>query len=446
MVSFTNLLFLVAGLITGSIAAWMITRWRLSAHKNVNTSEFNKLEQDVILLSQRLEDARNESATLKNENITARQQLTALSIDLAKATADNSHLNEKFVYQKQEIEDLHKKIKEQFENIASKIIFDNSKMIQQQHTDKLTDILNPLKEKIEKFETAVTINHKENIRENQSLKEQIRQLQDINKTIGEEAKNLTTALKGQVKTQGNWGEVILESILQRSGLVRDREYFIQSSLLSTDGKRYQPDVLIRLPDNKTIIIDSKVALTAYERYSSCETEAERDLALREHILSVRRHIKGLGEKKYQQLYEINSLDFVLMFIPVEPAFSLAVQQEPAVFNEAFENNIVIVSTSTLLATLRTIASIWKLEYQNKNALEIARQSGALYDKFVGFITDIDKIGTNLENSQKAWEEARKKLSYGKGNLVNAAQKIKALGANTSKSIPESFLLDDPEEQ
>jgi DNA recombination protein RmuC len=243
-------------------------------------------------------------------------------------------------------------------------------------------------------------------------------------------------------TQGNWGELILETILERSGLVKDREYFVQTSHTNEEGRRLQPDVLIRLPENKTIIIDSKVSLIAYERFASAETQDEKDAALKEHLISLRRHIKGLGDKNYQQLYEVNSLDFVLLFIPVEPAFAAAVQADGGLFNDAFERNIVLVSTSTLLATLRTIASIWKLEYQNKNALEIARQGGALYDKFVGFLDDFQKVGNQITSTQKSWDAAMNKLSSGKGNLINSAQKIRKLGAAATKNIPQEFLNDD----
>ncbi|MBA2413125.1 MAG: DNA recombination protein RmuC [Burkholderiaceae bacterium] len=439
------LLILITGLFAGGVAGWFFAKSKFDHSMPFSLEEYNVLKNDKTVAEQRLLDVRSELDEKKKALDTRHDQLTALSNELTREVVNNSGLQEKLEKQKSELEDLHKKIKEQFENIANKILFDNSRMIQQQHSDKLTDILNPLKEKIEKFENTVNVTHKESIRENQSLKEQLRLLQDLNKSIGEEAKNLTTALKGQVKTQGNWGEMILETILQRSGLVKDREYFVQYSLVSEEGKRLQPDVLIRLPDNKTIIVDSKVSLLAYERYSSATTDVERELALKEHIVSLRRHIKGLGEKKYQQLYEIKTLDFVLLFIPIEPAFSTAVMHDSELFNDAFDSNIVIVSTSTLLATLRTIASIWKLEYQNANALEIARQGGALYDKFAGFVTDMDKIGEHIDRSHRVWEDAKKKLSTGSGNLVRSVEKLKKLGANASRSMPAILLNDASEE-
>jgi len=443
---FQLLLFLCLGLVAGGIAGWFFAKSKFNHPIPFTLDEYVSLRNDKTVSDQRLLDIRVEMDEKKQEINRIREQLTGVSMELSSEGANNRGLLEKLEKQKSELEELHKKIKEQFENIANKILFDNSRMIQQQHSDKLTDILTPLKEKIEKFENTVNLTHKESIRENQSLKEQLRLLQDLNKSIGEEARNLTTALKGQVKTQGNWGEMILETILERSGLVKNREYFVQNSMTSEDGRRQQPDVLIKLPENKTIIIDSKVSLNAYERYSSSGTELEKELALKEHIVSLKRHIKGLGEKKYQQLYEINSLDFVLLFIPIEPAFNTAVMHDSDLFNDAFDNNIVLVSTSTLLATLRTIASIWKLEYQNTNALEIARQGGALYDKFAGFVTDLDKIGEHIDKSHRVWEDAKNKLSTGSGNLVRSVQKLQKLGAKSSKNIPASFLNDAGEDE
>ena len=261
----------------------------------------------------------------------------------------------------------------------------------------------------------------------------------MNQQITQEAKNLTTALKGQSKTQGNWGEFILESILEKSGLVKGREYVVQESITAESGKRFQPDVIIKLPENRSIVIDSKVSLNAYEKYISNEDEHQKQLALREHINSIRSHTKNLNSKNYQNLYQLESLDFVLMFMPIEPAFALAVQNDPSIFNDAFEMNIVIVSPSTLLATLRTVESIWRQEKQNKNAMEIARQGGALYDKFVGFLEDLKSIGDRLDQAKGSYDNAWKKIKEGSGNLVSRAEKIKQLGAKVSKTLPSSIL-------
>ena len=290
----------------------------------------------------------------------------------------------------------------------------------------------PKKQKVEET-------NKESIRGNASLREQLSMLKDMNQQITQEAKNLTEALKGQSKTQGNWGEFILESILEKSGLVKGREYVVQESLTTESGKRFQPDVIIKLPENKSIVIDSKVSLVAYERFVSSEDEQEKQLALREHINSLRSHTKNLSLKNYQNLYQLESLDFVLMFMPIEPAFALAVQNDPSIFNDAFEQNIVIVSPSTLLATLRTISSIWRQESQNKYALEIAKQSGDMLDKFAAFVDDLISVGKGLVNAKDNYDKAMNKLTEGRGNLISRSEKIKKLGAKASKSLPPGLL-------
>ncbi len=254
-----------------------------------------------------------------------------------------------------------------------------------------------------------------------------------------EANNLTRALKGDSKTQGNWGEFILESILEKSGLVKDREYTIQTSIKNDEGKLLRPDVIINLPENKSMVIDSKVSLTAYEQYVSSEDDAERIKYLSDHVVSVKNHMKRLSPKEYQNLYGLQSLDFVLMFIPIEPAFAAAVQSDSNIFYEAFEKNIVIVSPTTLLATLRTISSLWKQEKQNRNAIEIAKQSGELYDKFVGFMEDLVSIGNNLKQTKDNYDKAMNKLVEGRGNLVKRVENIKQLGAKATKSLPNSLL-------
>jgi DNA recombination protein RmuC len=272
-----------------------------------------------------------------------------------------------------------------------------------------------------------------------ALRTEVKKLSELNTQITKEAENLAKAIKGDTKTQGNWGEFILERILEKSGLTKDREYRVQASFVTEEGKRYQPDVIVKLPDDKHIIIDAKVSLVSYEQFFNAEQASERALALKKHILSIRKHIKELSEKNYHSEYGLKGLDFVLMFIPIEPAFSLAVQHDLDIFNEAYEKNIVLVSPTTLIATLRSIANIWKHEYQNHNALEIAQQGGALYDKFVGFVEDLKHLGRQMDVAQKAYQEAMKKLYEGKGNLVRRAHNIKALGARTSKALDQNLV-------
>jgi DNA recombination protein RmuC len=378
-----------------------------------------------------------------------RAKNTSLNSELSSLKSDYNNLLTRLAEQKDEVEKLQEKFTKEFENLANRIMEEKSSTFTKQNKENLDQILRPLNEKIKDFEKKVDDVYVNDSKERAGLIQQIKTLHDLNQQMSKDATNLTNALKGQTKTQGNWGEFILESILEKSGLEKGREYLVQASMTTENGKRFQPDVLVNLPDNKTIVIDSKVSFVAYEKYCSVDDEAERASALREHILSIRNHIKELSAKNYQNLYQLQSLDFVLMFMPIEPAFSLAVQYDPGIFNEAFEKNIVIVSPSTLLATLRTIASIWRQENQNKNAIEIARQSGALYDKFVGFVDDLINVGNKIDLAKSSYGDAMKKLHEGSGNLVSRTERIKKLGAKTTKSLPKSLLdrtdEDEPEE-
>ena len=346
---------------------------------------------------------------------------------------------EKQAGQEKYIAELQQQFKLEFENIASKVLEEKTEKFTLQNRANLDIILNPLKENIKAFEDKVDKVYKAESDERNILKGVISQLMDQSKQIQEDANNLTRALKGDNKKQGNWGEIILEKVLERSGLIRDREYRIQTSLNSLQGSRMQPDVIIDLPDDKHILIDAKVSLLAYERLVSADTDEERELQLRQHLISIKTHIQGLSGKNYHELYQINSPDFVLLFIPIESSFGIAVQKDAELFNYAWDRKVVIVSPSTLLATLRTIASIWKQERQNRNVLEIARLSGSMYDKFVGFLADMEGIGRNLKLSQDAYDKAINKLSTGTGNLSNTSEKIKKLGAKATKQIDTKFL-------
>lgn len=350
---------------------------------------------------------------------------------------------EKIAEQKAEIENLQKKLTSEFENIASRLLEEKSLKFTEQNRTNLDTILSPLKEQIKGFEKKVEEAYDKELRDKLSLRDELKRLNEMNVQLSQDATNLTKALKGETKTQGNWGELILETILEKSGLAKNREYFIQSSYTDEDGRRFQPDVIIHLPDNKRIVIDSKVSLVDFERYFSCDQEVERAQCLKNHIASIRKHIRGLGEKNYHTLYDLQSLDFVLMFMPVEPAFSLATQHDNTLFNEAFEKNIVIVSPSTLLATLRTISSIWKFEYQNKNALKIAREGEALYDKFHDLIKDLEKIQGGFEGVQKSFSNAFTKLE-GRGGIIRRIENLRQLGIQGQKRISDKYL--DQEEE
>lgn len=342
--------------------------------------------------------------------------------------------------QEKYIAELQEKFKMEFEHIANQILEEKTSKFTVQNKLSMDQILSPLRENIKAFEEKVDKVYKAESDERNVLKGVISQLMDQSKQIQEDANNLTKALKGDNKKQGNWGEVILERVLERSGLVKDQEYRIQSSFHTSNGNRVQPDVIIDLPDDKHIVVDSKVSLIAYEQSVTAETEQEREHYVKQHLASLKSHIQDLSGKNYQALYQINSPDFVLLFVPIESSFGIAVQKDAELFNYAWDRRVVIVSPSTLLATLRTISSIWKQERQNRNVLEIARLSGSMYDKFVGFMTDMESIGRNIRQTQDTYDKAINKLSTGSGNLATTAEKIKKLGAKTTKQI-DSKLLD-----
>ncbi|AFH50570.1 Hypothetical protein IALB_2867 [Ignavibacterium album JCM 16511] len=437
-----EIIFLIIGLVIGFVIAFLFLR----SKKTIPIEEVNRLNEEINSLriesgklSERIKILEEDKRNLQSELKLEREKSEKLNSEYSALKSDYANLQEKLNEQKTEIEELQQKFVKEFENLANKIFEEKSAKFTEQNKEKISEILNPLKEKISEFEKKVEESSKESIKGHSSLKEQLEMLRQMNQQITQEAKNLTEALKGQSKTQGNWGEFILESILEKSGLVKGREYLVQEAITSESGKRFQPDVIVNLPENKSIVIDSKVSLIAYERYVSSDDENEKSKALREHIISIRSHLKSLSSKNYQSLYQLNSLDFVLMFMPIEPAFALAVQQDASLFNDAFEMNIVIVSPSTLLATLRTIASIWRQENQNRNALEIARQAGALYDKFVNFYNDLLDVGKKLDAAKDSYGEAMKKIHDGRGNLIAGVEKMKQLGAKASKSLPTAAL-------
>lgn len=448
-----GLMMEIVYLIIGLVVGFVITFLFLKSKKTVPVEEVNKLNDQINTLkveagrfSERINLLEDDKLSLQSELKSEREKSEKLTSDNSSLKSDYTNLQTKLSEQKEEMDNLQKKFTTEFENLANRIFEEKGNKFTEQNKEKLSEILNPLRDKISEFERKVEETSKESIKGNVSLREQLQMLKEMNQKITQEATNLTNALKGQSKTQGNWGEFILESILEKSGLVKGREYVVQESLTAESGKRFQPDVIINLPENKSIIIDSKVSLVGYERFISSDDEREKQLALREHINSIRSHIKNLSGKNYQNLYQIESLDFVLMFMPIEPAFAYAVQSDASLFTDAFEQNIVIVSPSTLLATLRTIASIWRQENQNKNALEIAKQSGDMLDKFTAFVDDLISVGKGLIAAKDNYDKAMNKLVDGRGNLVNRAEKIKQLGAKASKTLPPSILnradLDD----
>ncbi|MEM6524080.1 MAG: DNA recombination protein RmuC [Bacteroidota bacterium] len=426
-----ELIYLIVGIVVGGIAVWFVARGKFQSTESQANAQ-------LLIEKDRVEQYKSDLEEAKQKLDTERKTVIQLNSSLSSTEADYRNLQEKLKDQKAELDSLQQKFALEFKALANDIFEEKSKKFTDQNKVNLNELLNPLKERISEFEKKVETNSKESLEQSTALREQLKSLRELNQQMTKEAENLTKALKGDTKAQGNWGEFILESILEKSGLEKGREYFVQESHSTEDGRRFQPDVIVRLPDKKNIIIDSKVTLIAYERYVNTEGD-EQTANLKSHIQALRNHIKGLDSKKYQTLYGIDGLDFVLMFIPIEPAFSLAVQMDNALFNEAYERNIVMVSPSTLIATLRTISNIWKNEYQNQNALEIARQGGNLYDKFVAFTDDLVKVGNSLDSTQRVYKEAMKKLYEGKGNLINRAQTIKELGAKASKSMDQKLI-------
>jgi len=394
---------------------------------------------------------RNRSIEEQKENLQLRldeetKRANDAEKQLAELNADYRNLKERLTEQKEEFEKLREKFETEFENLANKILEEKSKKFTEQNKEKLDQVLKPLGEKIEEFKKQVADTYEKETRDRVSLKEQIVKMAELNQKMTDEAKNLTKALKGDTKKQGNWGEVILQRILEKSGLQKGREYELQESHTTEDGRRLQPDVVIHLPEDKRLIVDSKVSLTDYERYISADEDAVQERALKAHVQSVRTHVKGLSAKNYQKIYEGSSPDFVLLFIPVEPAFAAALHGDSDLYYEAFENNIVIVSPSTLLATLATIDNIWKQEYQNKNAMEIAKRGGALYDKFKLFVESMQDIGQRIDQTQKSYDEAMNRLTTGNGNVLRQVEMLRSLGAKVSKQLPEELLQNDEVEK
>jgi DNA recombination protein RmuC len=363
---------------------------------------------------------------------------------MTRQDADYKNLQEKLNSQKAELEELNKRFTIEFQNIAHKILRENSNEFTSLNQKNISDILVPLKEKIEKFERKVDDTYEKGLRDQTDLRAAIKNLHDLNSRISEEANNLTRALKSDSKKMGNWGEMILDRILEQSGLEKGKEYINQYTDRSEEGTILRPDVVIRLPEKKHIIIDSKVSLIAYDRFVNSTDENEKDRWQKAHVDSVREHIKSLSEKSYTAAITLDSPDFVLLFMPLESAFSLALQHDPELFNYAWQRRIVIVSPTTLLATLKTVESLWKHEKQTQNAMEIARQGASLFEKFVNFINDLEKIGVQINSLQNTYQDAHKKLSSGKGNLVRQAEKLKELGIKTEKSLSEKLLPGDEE--
>jgi DNA recombination protein RmuC len=426
-----DIVLLFTGLIVGLVTSWLVFKFKSSADaQGASAAVLVEKEKNKTLQAQLLE--------LKREVEIERHNVLEANNGLAAAEADYRNLQEKLQDQKKEFEMLNEKFAHQFKNLANEIFEEKTKKFTDQNKSNMLDLLKPLGDKIVDFEKKVEETHKDTISRNSALREQLENLQRLNIQMTREAENLTKALRGDTKTQGAWGEFILESILEKSGLEKDREYFIQESFTTIEG-RLRPDVIIRLPENKHVIIDSKVSLTAYNNFVNTEIEEEKVAYLKSHMLSIRQHMKLLGDKNYHRNITDNSPDFVIMFIPIEPAYILAIQSEKTLYEEALERRIVFVSPTLLIPSLQLIKNTWKQEYQTRHVLDIANKAGDLYDKFVGFTEDMITLGRHLDSSKKFYEESMKKLSVGSGNLVRRVEDLKKLGAKATKSIDSNLI-------
>jgi len=451
-----NIILILAILISAVIGGYLgmlFTKLKSKSEKSTLEERNNNLQQQLNDFKQFSEtenqkqnqafnnqlDALKETISkIEVEREDVRREKDFLNTELARRNSEFENLQKQNLKRDEELEDQQKRLRVDFENLANKILDAKSEKFTLQNKENIKNILNPLQEKIQLFEKKVDDTQKESISMHSALKEQLLGLKDLNQQMTKEATNLTRALKGDSKMQGNWGELVLERVLEKSGLEKDREYFVQQNFTREDGSRVLPDIVLHLPDNKKMIIDSKVSLTDYERYVNAEDE-ERETYLKAHINSIRRHVDQLSEKKYEDLYDIESPDFVLLFVPIEPAFAVAINADNTLYNKAFEKNIVIVTPSTLLATLRTVDSMWNNEKQQQNAIEIARQAGALYDKFHGLVVDLTGVGKKIDAAKTDYSAAMNKLVDGRGNLITSVEKIKKLGAKAKKALPETII-------
>lgn len=442
-----DILFLFIGLGLGVLIAWFIAKSIIKPNNNTDDDgEKEALQKSLVVKETALQvevgkfnQLNDRLDEIKEENKEKDETIIKLNSELASKTSDFENLNEKLTNQKKEVEELQNKFTEQFNNLANKILEEKSEKFTKQNKENIDSILKPLNEKLKDFEHKVEDTYIKNVKDRTELQAQVTKLYELNQKISEDANNLTKALKGDVKKQGNWGEMVLERILESSGLEKGREYKTQESFNREDGGRYQPDVIVYLPDNKHIVIDAKVSLVAYENYVSAETTEEQNAFIKDHLRSIKAHIKELADKQYFKLEGLNTPEYVLMFIPIEASFSIAVKEDNAIFNLAWDNKIVIVSPSTLIATLMTVSSIWNQENQTKNAIEIARQSGNLYDKFEGLMKDLLQLGKKIEDSHKYYKDSMNKLVDGSGNLVGRIEKLKTLGAKATKTLPQNLL-------
>jgi len=432
--------FALGGLILGVLFSWLTFRVKLQKQITATNADKQSLENEAGILQERIKSFTEQVSNFETKTKGLEDESKSHNDNIIRKDEQLNHLKEKLDIQKREMKDLQLKFKEEFENLANRILDEKAKKFTEHNKQNLDQLLTPFKEKIISFEKKVEETYVQGLKDQSDLKVEIKSLHDLNVRISDEARDLTNALKGDMKKQGNWGEVVLERVLERSGLTKGLEYDVQVTARNQEGELLRPDVIIRLPDKKHIIIDSKVSLIAYESSVNAETPEEKERFLKQHIDSIKNHVKQLSEKNYILTKDFDTPDFVLLFMPVESAFSAAIQADVELFNYAWSRKIVIVSPTTMLATLKTVESIWRQEKQTQNAIEIARQGGNLYDKLVNFLEDLDKLGKQLNTVSKTYDEVHKKITSGRGDLISRAKNLEKLGAKTSKKMPERYDL------
>ena len=482
------LIYVLAGLLIGALVAWFVRK--LLVEKNMvqradleeKRNQLTQAESKLVFLQDKINDLQNSAGTVETElkRVTEEKDrnnytlssletsLEKLKLDhselktlyenyfnqnnelkdfILKIKAENEVLKEKNNTIKKEIEEIGEKYSNEFKNLANEILEDKSKRFTEENQKNIKLILEPLNNDIKDFKKKVEETYEKENKQRFSLEEKIKDLVILNQKISEEANNLTKALKGQRKTQGDWGEMILENILQQSGLTEGREYFRQefikdeagNTLMNEEGKKMQPDFILQYPDKRKVIIDSKVSLSAYERYNSSEDDMDQKIALQNHIAAIYSHVDELNKRNYSQF--VKGLDFVMMFVPIEPAYLLAIQKDMDLWNYAYKKRVILISPTNLIAAIKLISEIWKKEEQNKNAVAIAERGAAMYDKFVGFVENLVDVGDHIGKSQKSYEEAMKQLKDGSGNLIGQAEKLRKLGVQGKKVLPGTIIND-----